>query len=255
MTALIVFKAITDCVNALHTVFGKHQKPLRLYHALLEKTTVSHTTVIEKHNNAFRKFCLDNKDAILTKSYEAFVTNTITYSERVYIDMKALFNLSDATSRESHPSVWQHLLCLLALFDPASGAKAILEKELAEMENTIDDEKRPAGGNEMNFLNSLMAQGGNSNASNPTEAIGSIMSSGLLTDLLSGLQTGDLNPNKLFGGIKTMMSQMESSLGDDEGAKEMMSMVSVMMSKMEKRMNDEQNPSSITQSVPPSDKK
>ncbi len=234
MTSLVIFKAVSDCVNALSTVFGKQQKSLRLYHTLLEKTTVSHTTVIEKHNNAFRFFCMENKENILNKS-PTFSPSKIIYSEKVFIDMKSIFE-TKGEDREVFASIWQHLLCLLALFDPSSGAKAVLEKEFAEMEKSLDD------GKEMSLLNSLINSGGN-DASSPMDALNNMMSNGMLTELITGLQSGNLDTKKLFGGIKGMVNDMSGSMKGDPQAEKMLMMMNKMMDSMEEGMGGGATPS------------
>ena len=56
--SLIKFKAISNFTECLSEVFGKEQKPLRLYSHLLRKTKLSHVKPIEKHISAFTEFCV-----------------------------------------------------------------------------------------------------------------------------------------------------------------------------------------------------
>lgn len=221
---LIAFNAITECVSDLYTNFKKQQRPLVLYYHLIQKTKVSHKDAIEKHNEAFRHFCLANKKQILEKSTDLVVSH-ISYSARVGIDMKAI--LTSAGS-DTLPYIWQHLLCLLAIFDPESGAKTLLETELKNEEKALVK----GGGGEEQFLNNLMsnvgALGGGDVAS-PQAAMAQMMSSGMLTDLMTGLQSGSLDMNKLLSTVKGMMSQVGESCGDDPHAKKMVGMMNTMI--------------------------
>ena len=90
-TSLITFKAISNFTNCLEEVFGEEHRFLKLYAHLINKTQIAHEKPILKHIEAFRLFCVSNRDAIEQKNYKNFEMNNITYSDRVYIDMKIIF--------------------------------------------------------------------------------------------------------------------------------------------------------------------
>ena len=62
-TSLVTFKAISNFTTSLEEVFGKEERPLKLYVHLISKTTLSHEKAIQKHIEAFRFFCTANRDA------------------------------------------------------------------------------------------------------------------------------------------------------------------------------------------------
>ena len=67
-TSLITFKTISNFTNDLGNVFSEKHRPLKLYVHLINKTTLSHETPIQKHIDAFRQFCLENRESIASKS-------------------------------------------------------------------------------------------------------------------------------------------------------------------------------------------
>ena len=68
--SLIIFKSITNFVSQLNENFGKSNKSLQLYNRLIEKTTVTHEKVILKHIECFQKFCVSNRNEIISKNHK-----------------------------------------------------------------------------------------------------------------------------------------------------------------------------------------
>lgn len=198
---LLTFKAISDFTKELGEIFATKDKnhSLKLYEHLLNKTTLTHEKAIKKHIDAFRDFCVSNREAILNKDYRSFVLNKVVYSSRVYIDFLNIFKDSD---NETSSVIWKHLLTISALVDPAGKAKKALQES--------KDSK------EANFLSDIInkVESNVKPNSNPLEAVNSIMSSGIFNDLLSGMnsgiQNGELDLGKLMGTVQTMCA----SLGD-----------------------------------------
>jgi hypothetical protein len=226
-TSLITFKAITNFVNELGGMYNEKHKPLRLYHHLINKTQIGHEQSILKHIDGFRKFCISNRDAILSKDVSKLEDSNITYSTRVYIDMSIVFSFADD---EAKPVIWQHILCISALVDPAGKAKEVLRKNM---------EDGKSGKDETEFLTDIISKVENTvgdEATNPMDAVGSIMNSGILTDLIggmqNGLQSGNLDLSKLLGAVQGMVGQMNDQAGDDPQAQQMMGMMNGMMGMM-----------------------
>ena len=69
---ILVFKAISDFVIELSSIFGnkKEHKSLLLYNRLIRKTKLfsSNKTPIRKHINTFTDFCIRNRIAIIQKN-------------------------------------------------------------------------------------------------------------------------------------------------------------------------------------------
>jgi len=232
-TSLITFKAISNFTNDLGEVFSEKHRPLKLYTHLINKTTIAHDKPIEKHIEAFRLFCVANRDAIAAKDIKQISKNKISYSKRVYINMQEIFASSDS---ETTTVIWKHFLTISALVDPAGKARQILKEQAAN-----------GGGDEVNFLTDIISKVENqvNPDSNPMEAVSAIMQSGIFTDLVSGmgngLQDGSLDLGKLMGTVTTMVTKLSGNAGDQEGGEQAMNMISTMMGNMTAGANSPNN--------------
>jgi len=202
--ALLPFKAIHGFVMSLNEEFGNINKPLRLYARLIEQTTFSHELPIRKHVQGFTQFCVENRNAIYDKCHADFKESVIRYSERVHLNMAELFELADADQRSV---MWQHLLTISALVDSAGRAKQILKDTTGSL----------AAPSEANFLTDIIEKVEknikiDANSSNPFEAIGQIMSSGVFTELIGSMNdkvnSGQLDLGKMMGVVQSMVSTM-----------------------------------------------
>lgn len=215
--SLISFKSIVNFTNDLGNIFSSKQHSLRLYCHLLNRTTFAHEKAISKHILAFRKFCMQNRDAIMSQDETKFVDDRsdenkrsgktsssskcvrIHYSPNVFINIDAIFKLADDDTKKV---IWKHLLVISACVDPASKAKQILQSSKGKESELLTN------------IISKVEQHVDTDASNPLAAISSIMSSGVLTDLIgsmnSGLSDGSLDLTKLLGSVQTMVSGLSS---------------------------------------------
>ena len=207
---LIAFKAITTFTNELNENFGssKQNHALKLYDRLISKTSLSHDKAIKKHIDAFRTFCIDNRDGLISKDIKKFTCSKVEYSPKVYIDFVIIFNLAD---KETSEVIWKHLLTISALLDPAGNAKEILKNN-------------KNNGTEADFLTDIInkVETHVEPNSNPMEAVSAILSSGVFTDLMSGMnngiQDGTLDLGKLMGTVQTMCSSLTNLQGGNQGS-------------------------------------
>ena len=216
--SLVTFKAICGFTTELSEQFGKKQHSLKLYSRLISKTTLAHDKAIQKHINAFKSFCVENREAITTKNHSIFKKDTIEYSSRVFINMKNIFKFAD---NDEKTAIWKHLLTISAIVDPNGKAIEILK-------NSKDTE-------ENNFLTDIIGkieENVDPNA-NPMEAISSIMKSNIFNDLLggmtNGLQNGNLDLGKLMGSVEKMASGLSEQAKEQEGGEQAVNMISTMM--------------------------
>ena len=199
-TSLITFKAISNFTVCLEEVFGSENRSLKLYAHLISKTTIQHEKPILKHIECFRKFCVDNRNAIQSKDHTKLSSPVISYSDRVYINMKNIMNKAD---RDTKVIIWRHLLTISALVDPSGEARKILAEQA---ENN--------GGDEANFLSEIInkvEENVDPNA-NPMEAVSSILKSGVFQDLVqgmgNGLENGSLDLGKLMGTVQQLVTNL-----------------------------------------------
>lgn len=233
-TNLITFKAIINFVNDLNSLFGEFQHSLKLYHHLITKTTFAHDKPILKHIEAFTAYCVSNQQAIMNKDKNRLNQDNIQYSERVYINIHKLFFPTTAKFKhmdaETEEAIWKHLIYLSARTNPNENALRLL-KSVIESKSESKRESKSGGininiageGKEKEFLTNIMNKVENCidpNATNPLQAISTLMSSGLITELVSdmgeGIENGSLNLNSLMGTVQNMVSGMNSR-GEGEG--------------------------------------
>ena len=228
---LITFKAISTFVTELSEIFSEKNHSLKLYSRLIIKTTLSHETAIKKHIESFRIFCFDNRDAVENKNAELFTNPIVEYSSKVFIDFSNIFKEADF---ETKNIIWKHLLTISALVDPAGKAREIL--------------KNSKESKEANFLSDILekVETNVTPNSNPLEAVSSIMSSGIFTELISnmnnGIQDGSLDLGKLMGTVQQMCTSLnvDGSGGGGGGGEDEtlnatpMNMLNSMMSSMGK---------------------
>ena len=226
---LKTFGIIANFVKELDPLFGNSQRTIKLYARLIERTALVHTKPIQKHLNAFRSFCTENQDAILTKDRKLIKLPKIVYSSNVYLDMNEIFSRSD---RQTQNTIWKYLLTISALLDPTSKAKQILKES--------KDEK---GGNEAEFLGDIISRVESSvdpNSENPMAAVGSILQSGIFTDLISGMSSGlsdgSLDLSNLIGTVQKLVVGMQGTDPGDVDSSSM-NMLSGMMGTLNSAAN------------------
>ena len=235
-TQLLIFKAITGFISDLDQEFGKRHKSIALYNRLLEKTGIIHVAPINKHIDCFRSFFNTNQKGMEEKNAEGFVNPKIAYSDRVYVDVGTVLRQSN---KENSQIIWKHLLTIWGLIDSTSSARRILQESFGQSPNTEED-----------FLANIIDRvektvgDGSIPTDNPMSAISSLMQSGVMTDLVSGMQKGlsdgSLDVGKLMNSVQGMIGKMGggSSSGGSSGGggmpdlSQMMSTIGPMMAGM-----------------------
>ena len=230
-TNVIIFKSITSFVSDLNSEFGIKFKNIQMYNRLLEKTGIVNIGPVNKHIDSFRTFFNSNKSGMEEKNAELFAETKISYNDRVFIDVKILLASS---SKEVAQIIWNHLLIIWNLIDPTSQAKQILKNSLTANEPESK---------ETDFLSNIIEKVENAvgdkklDTDNPMAAVSTLMTSGVFTDLISdmqsGLQSGNLDIGKLMSGITGMIGKLSSSTdGGDTMPPEFAGMMNMMTGMM-----------------------
>lgn len=197
---LCSFKAISNFVLALGGEFGSRQHSLALYARLVEHTTLSHENAILKHIEQFRNFVTANQVAIETSDEKAIVQDTITYSEKTFINMKHVFVMADADTKKV---IWSHLLTILGIMFPSSQAKEILRK--------MKTHKKTAETELVGDMISKIVPHLNADETNPMQAVLGLMQSGVFSELVGtmqkGMDSGSVNVQSLLGTVGAMFAQ------------------------------------------------
>lgn len=201
-----IFSSIKSFVHELSTVYGSKFYSLLLYDKLLLQTKPEHTRSISKHIDAFKLYCASNVTQILEKNIDKLTNENISYSAKVFINVKNILTIADTTTRDV---IWKHLLYLNALFDPLSKARELISTTPSSNVNIGDffkdiSEKITSTGIDMN--------------GNPMEILGKVMSSGSLTEILSSfsskLNSGEINLGSLMAGLGSMAGGMSDAGGE-----------------------------------------
>jgi hypothetical protein len=211
-TEILAFKAIVAFINDIGEIYNTKQKSLSLYYRLINKTTFNNTLAIRKNIDIFKTFIEQNNQAIINKNMDLFNKNTIQYSDNVFINIVHILKLAKQDGNDD--CIWQHLTTILAILDPSKGAKKLL-KDNNEPVNVKSD-----GSTESNFLKDIVdkVETNIDPTQNPAEALNSVMSSGVLTDLMAsmtqGMENGNLDLGKLMGSVQNMVSQVTQENGN-----------------------------------------
>jgi hypothetical protein len=249
-TSVLIFKAITQFVSELNQEFGSKHKNIALYNRLLERTGIVHVGPINKHIDCFRVFFEKNQKAIEEKNSAAFTATKISYSDRVFIDLVQVLKQS---SKDNSKIIWQHILTIWGLIDPTCQARKLLHD--ITQESDLKD-----SANEVDFLSNIINKVEQSvdkdkiDSTNPMTAIGNLMQSGVMSELVNGMQKGlsdgSLDVGKLMSSVQTMIGKLGSQgVKSGQGMpdiSQMMSMVGPLMSNF--MSNDNPSP-------PPENKK
>ncbi len=193
-----IFKAISDFVSDLNTVYGEKHKSIALYHRLVSKTTIVDKDPVRKHINVFARFCDANSKALEEKDAGNIVDPLIKYSDRVFVKLDTIMEHSDSDTRAA---IWNHLLTINALIHPGERSLELLRTSRASDEDFITD-----------IIDAVSSNIDPTTTTNPMAAAMALVSSGKLTDIISSMSdkfaSGTLDPETMLKKVSSMYSKM-----------------------------------------------
>ncbi len=193
-----IFKAISDFVSDLNTVYGEKHKSIALYHRLVSKTTIVDKDPVRKHINVFARFCDANSKALEEKDAGNIVDPLIKYSDRVFVKLDTVMEHSDSDTRAA---IWNHLLTINALIHPGERSLELLRTSRASDEDFITD-----------IIDAVSSNIDPTTTTNPMAAAMALVSSGKLTDIISSMSdkfaSGTLDPETMLKKVSSMYSKM-----------------------------------------------
>ena len=213
----LVFDSIKELSEACWDVFGEKEassSPLSLYNTIISRIDESKVEKIDlgikKCIDGFVDFFNDYSDYLddSKKMMENIPRGTVIRygdSEKIYIEIQRFLFQSNKDNREI---IRQYLLTISALLDPSDQNLAILE--------TVD-KLGLEDGPEKDFMGNIMKKARdamqNVDSNDPTEAVMSLLSSGIINDVISGVEDmrneeNGLDFGKLIGSMQSAMSQM-----------------------------------------------
>lgn len=224
---LTAFNAIKNFVNELYENFGETNHELCLYHRLLEKTTETHDKAIVKHLEAFKTFCVQNRDALINKDITK-INCKVEYSSKVFIDFTEIFKTTD---KDTNEVIFKHLLTISAFVDPTAKAKEILKKASV------------SGSKEGDFIQNILskvedninASGGDISNPNPMAIVSNLLSSGVFNDIIetmgTGLKDGSFNLGSMLNSLQSVVKEIpKNEMGNINGfdPSDMLNMISTL---------------------------
>jgi len=189
------FTKILTFVKELNNTFGNKYQNIQLYYKLLKKTPVSNKVAIKKQNLVFSTFLSNNEEAVLKSDYSLFKDDKISFSDRVYINIRQIISESEDAS-----VIFKHLQLISILFKK--------DDKMIEALKSENDDK------EGQFLNKFMNKvetvfnTSDTPETDPMKAAMSLIQSGVLSDMTKEISTGKLNINKLLGNLQGMMKDV-----------------------------------------------
>lgn len=220
-TNSITFLAIKEFVDDIVSVFGDNGKgPLNMYNRLIQHVELKDSTQgVDKYISGFKVFFANHESKLESNETVMNIPRgaVIRYgdSPKVYLEVQKYFWLS-RNKPEQLEIIRKHLLTIAATIDPN-------EKSLSALEAAPILEQMGLGGGsaESKFVRDMMEkakksmEGVQMDSKDPTAAVMGLLSSGLITDMIKGLQCGveskTLNPDKLLSGLQENLSGLMNS--------------------------------------------
>lgn len=217
------FSAIVSFVNDLWDVFGNKKKvsPLALYHRLTENLVISDTSSVTKIVDGFKVFFRAHELCILKDELEKIPRDVVIYygdSKKVYLEIQKFIYKTEDDS-ETRASLRKHLLNISTILDPTDSKIAELEKREASGGLNVDTSTK-----EGQFIHNIMEKAKTSMADistdKPMEAMMTIFKSGVIQDMVQGLQqgvgSGEMSMQKLLGTMQSAIGAIMPEAKQDD---------------------------------------
>ena len=211
-----VFRAVKSFVDDLWNVFStKGTSALAVYRRLLSTKLETDADALEKVKMGFARFLLAHEDKLVNNTLDTLPAGaTIRYdkSDRIRIDIQKYYSRSDSVGKEA---IRRHLINISYIMDPSEQKDAILAEEMSELgiESNTNEGRFIAG-----IVSKAKESMGDIDSTDPMQATMSLMSSGILQEMIGGLQagtdSGELDPRKLFDSMKGVVGQFMNAGGD-----------------------------------------
>ena len=220
------FEAIKEFVGCLHEQFASKKKitPLALYNRLLSHVNINSQDIstMRRFISGFNTFLSKYEIELLKEIPNFGIHAKILYSEKIYIDV---FKYYKKSNENEQYNIKMHLLTIQSFLEEdeekVNKICENLEKKSVVRPYPLKVQPSSDGTNkkEVDFVNNIFSQVSGTmqqtSSSNPAEAIGSLLSSGILQNLFSeiqgGIDSGEMNPQNLMstlqGTLNTMMQE------------------------------------------------
>lgn len=207
---LCTFQTITDFVDNLQDFFGQEQnqytKSLNMYHRLINNMSFKDEDLILRHIKCFKNFCLNNRTQITNRDLN-LKNPKIMFSNKIYIDLSYIFQNADTDTQNV---IWEYILSISALVDPENKAKELLQKlkhsDINHSENNFL----------FDMIENMNGTIQDTECTNPMEMFGSVINSGLMSNIVenisSNVENGNIDIGKLMNTAQTLMNTIKDEV-------------------------------------------
>ena len=218
------FTAIKQFVEALADIYDKKKgvTPLGLYRRLLTfvKAEKSEEINIRKFLRGFAIFYKEYNECLVSDNLNKIPRGThISYSKNAYIDIQKFIYKAQQDS-DILQQIRIHLLTIQAFLETDDAKADYLLQKVSESENLTAEDQFVSNivQKAQTAINNLDPE----SANNPMTAVSGLMKSGILTDMIVGLQnqvgSGQMDPARLLQSMQGTMTRVLSdtvpSIGD-----------------------------------------
>lgn len=217
------YEAISSFVSDLWEVFGnpKKKSTLAIYKRLLDTTDPKDENRVTKVIEGFQKFLVVFENDIMNNNLDNIPRGTVIRfgtSDIVKLEIQKFIYQSEDDIQEA---IRQHLITISAIIQPSkekiNSLRQMEKRKLPEL--NIDSSTKEGA-----FINDIMNKAKdtmeNVDTENPGAAIMGLLQSGVIQDMVTGLQSsaqsGEMDMGKLLGtmqgAIGTLMPQKKPSV-------------------------------------------
>ena len=204
-TNMSIFSAISDfifCLAEKYANTGKFHE-VELYQVLIENTRIVHKEQINNHISIFREYFQKNIDSILEKDLTKLDDSNIQYSEKVYINLKSIVDIS---TEDDKKVILEHMMVLVALLCPEE------ERALDIIKKATTPTTSSTG---PNIFETIFRQVNdtisNSDEENPMALLGNLLQSDFMNNIVNSVGANLENNNNL--DISNMMESITGMIG------------------------------------------
>jgi len=220
------FTAIKQFVDALADIYDKKKgvSPLGLYRRLLTfvKADKSEGVNIQKFLRGFYTFYKTHNTHLVSNNLTQIPRGThIVYSKNAYIDIQK-FIYKSRQDADVLQQIRIHLLTIQAFLETDDAKANLLLQKVSETENLSAEDQFVS--NIVQKAQTAIDELDSETANNPMTAVSGLMKSGILTDMIVGLQnqvgSGQMDPSRLLQSMQGTMAKVLNdtmpSIGDYE---------------------------------------
>lgn len=205
MDTLKFFSKAITFVGELNNVFSSKYPNIRLYYKLMKKTPIGNMNAISKHCELMCNYINNNQEAIKQKDVKGLNTTTITFNEKIFLNLTECIQNAD---KETRNIIFTHLQLLMYISKPSDELKELLINKKEEQK------EEPKGENKFisNIINKIESQFNEQEFKDPLSAAMNMMQSGLFSEIVQnmndGVKDGSLNPQELLGNVQGVLGEL-----------------------------------------------